>query len=43
MTTVVIEELGAEKIKERDVVDGTEVESESRCAESISHISAVDI
>ena len=43
MATVVVEELGVEKFKERDVIEGDEVESESHCAESISRISVANI
>jgi len=38
----VVEELRVEKFRERNVVEGVEVESESRYAESISHISVAD-
>jgi len=41
--TVVIELFGVEKFKESDVVDGAEVERESRRAERISLISFTDI
>ena len=43
MATVVVEELGVKKFKERDIVEGADVKSESRCAESIYRISATDI
>ena len=43
VATVVFEELGVEKIKEFDVAEEVEVESESRCAESISRISGANI
>ena len=38
-----IEELGVAKFKERDVVEGAEVESDSCCAKSIFRISVSDI
>ena len=43
LDTVVVEELGVEKFKERNVVEGAEVKGESCCAESISRILVADI
>ena len=43
VATVVVEEFGLKIFKLCDVVEGDEVESESRCAESISRISVANI